>query len=291
MEIRGRDPRGRQTRGTLNPRWGIAFLMAVFIHTQACTPLLVVGSAVGFGVTYYSGNVAERTFTYELTKVWEATLGALDEMAITVVDKNQGESAWEIQARTDELGIEIAFDAVTPSTTKVKVNAARKSILRDMATATEIVAQINNQLVREEAKRPGQKSKGKVAGLNGNGRNQSTDGASTNATSSKETSGPARKFVEIRVDSANIRAEGTTASQVLVTLPRGMKLEKLAETPDWVKVRLASGVEGFIARRLVQEIDGVPQAAAGIAGATSPQTPSSPVAPNPVHAAEYAGSR
>lgn len=291
MEIRGRDPRGRQTRGTLNPRWGIAFLMAVFIHTQACTPLLVVGSAIGFGVTYYSGNVAERTFTYELTKVWEATVSALDEMAITVVDKNQGETAWEIQARTDELSIEIMFDAVTPSTTKVKVTAARNGILRDMATATEIVAQINNQLVREEAKRPAHKSKGKVAGLSGNDRKRSTNGASTNATSSKETSGPARRFVEIRVDSANIRAEGTTDSQVLVTLPRGTKLEQLAEMSDWVKVRLAGGLEGFIARRLVQEIDGIPQAGSGIAGAISPQTRSSPVTPSPIHPAEYAGSR
>jgi len=291
MEIRGRDPRGRQMRGTLNPRWGIALLTAVVIHTQACTPLLVVGSAIGFGVTYYSGNVAERTFTYELTKVWEATLGALDEMAITVVDKSQGESEWEIRARTDELNIEVMFDAVTPSTTKVKVNAAKKSLLRDMATATEIVAQIDNQLVREEARRPAQKSKGKAASLNGNDRKRSTNGASTNATSSKETSGSARRFVEISVGSANIRAEGTTGSQVLVTLPRGTRLEKLAETPDWVKIRLASGDEGFIARRLVQEVDGVPLAAAGTAGATFPQSPSSPEAPSPIQAPEYAGSR
>jgi hypothetical protein len=170
--------------------------------------------------------------------------------------------------------------------TKVKVNAARKSMLRDMATATEIVTQIDNQLVRQEAKRPGKKSKGKLAGLNGNDRKPST-----NTTSSKETSGPARRFVEIRVDSANIRAEGTTASQVLVTLPRGTKLESLAETPDWVNVRLASGVEGYIARRLVQEMDGVPLAGAGIVGATSPQPLRSPGAFNQPQAVEYTSSR
>jgi len=291
MEIRRRDPRGSQTRGMLSPRWGIAFLMAVSIHTQACTPLLVLGSAAAFGITYLSGNIAERTFTRELTEVWEASLSALDEMAIAVVDKNQGESAWEIHAKTDELTIEITFDAVTPSVTKVKVNAARKSMLRDMATATEIVAQIDNQLVREEARRTGKKSKGKLAGLNGNDRKPSTNGASTNTTSSKETTGPARRFVEIRVDSANIRAEGTTASQVLVTLPRGTKLERLAETPDWVNVRLASGVEGYIARRLVQEIDGVPQVAGGIAGATSAQPLGSPGPPNQIQAVDYIGSR
>jgi hypothetical protein len=93
------------------------------------------------------------------------------------------------------------------------------------------------------------------------------------------------------VDSANIRAEGTTASQVLVTLPRGTKLERLAETPDWVNVRLASGVEGYIARRLVQEIDGVPQVAGGIAGATSAQPLGSPGPPNQIQAVDYIGSR
>lgn len=275
----------------MSPRWGIPFLMAVFMLTQACTPLLVLGSAAALGITYLSGNIADRTFTYERAQVWEATHVALDEMAITVVDKSQEESAWEIHAKTDELNIEITLDAVTPSMTKVVVNAARKSLLRDMATATEIVAQINNQLVREEAKRPVQKSKGKLAGLNGNGRKPSTNGASTDGASSEETSGPTRRFVEIRVDSANIRAEGTTASQVLVTLPRGTKLEKLAETPAWVKVRLATGDKGFIARRLVQEIDGVPLAATGIAGAPSPQPLSSPVAPNQIQAVEYTGSR
>jgi hypothetical protein len=265
--------------------------MALSIHTQACTPLLVLGSAAAFGITYLSGNIAERTFTYELPQVWEATLGALDEMAIPVVDKTQGESAWEIQAQTDELNIGITFKAVTPSTTKVVVNAARKSLLRDMATATEIVAQIDNQLAREEARRPGKKSKGKLAGLNGNDRKQPTDGASTNAKSSKETSGPTRRFVEIKVDLANIRAEATTASQVLVTLPRGTRLEKLAQASDWVNVRLASGDEGFIARKLVQEVDGVAPAATGTAGAPSPQPLRSPGAFNQPQAVEYTGSR
>lgn len=225
------------------------FLIAVFVHNQGCAPLLAVGSAVGFGVNYYSNNVAERTFTAELPKVWDATLGALDEMAIPVVEKDRGDSQGEIQATTEELKIEIILSAVTPMTTRVKVNAAKPNLLRDLATATEIVERITNQLGKEQARKAVQTAKVGAADPTRHA-SPASDGPAPEVGRSP---GRAVGFVLIRVSAANIRVGASRNSKVLAILPRGARLEKIAESPGWVKVRLSSGAEGFIAQRLVHD--------------------------------------
>ncbi|MBI3085688.1 MAG: DUF3568 family protein [candidate division NC10 bacterium] len=225
------------------------FLIAVFVHNQGCAPLLAVGSAVGFGINYYSNNVAERTFTAELPKVWDATLGALDEMAIPVVEKDRGDSQGEIQATTEELKIEIILSAVTPMTTRVKVNAAKPNLLRDLATATEIVERITNQLGKEQARKAVQTAKVGAADPTRHA-SPASDGPAPEVGRSP---GRAVGFVLIRVSAANIRVGASRNSKVLAILPRGARLEKIAESPGWVKVRLSSGAEGFIAQRLVHD--------------------------------------
>ena len=227
------------------------FLIAVFVHNQGCAPLLAIGSAVGFGVSYYSNNVAERTFTAELPRVWDATLGALDEMAIAVVEKDRRDSQGEIQASTEELKIGIDFTATTPMTTRVKVNAAKPNLLRDLATATEIMDRISSQLGKEQARGTVQISR--VAATVATRQTPPTNAASD--PEAGPSPGRAVGFVLIRVSAANIRIAASRDSKVLAILRRGAKLEKIADAPGWVKVRLSSGAEGFIAQRLVHDLE------------------------------------
>ena len=251
--------------------------MAVLVYTQGCAPLLVVGSVAGFGASYYLNNVHDRTFTAELPKVWDATLGALDTMAITVVEKEQDERRGRIQATTDDLKVDIVFAAVTSMTTRVSVDAVKPYFARDKATAVEIVEQINAQLEKLLAEKNGQKSRARVAG-------QTPPLPPTNGNQASATSrSPAEEgeFVEIKVRAANVRAAASMNSQVLSTLPRGTRLERTAEVPPWVRVRLSSRAEGFIAQRLVQQAETLPPSNYVTSRAT----------PSPIPLAEDRGSR
>ena len=55
----------------------------------------------------------------------------------------------------------------------------------------------------------------------------------------------------ITIKNSNIRTEPTAKSQIITTIKKGTKLEKIGESPDWFKVRLPSGETGHIYRPLV----------------------------------------
>jgi hypothetical protein len=230
--------------------------VSVLISSQGCAAGLAAVSAIGFGLSYYSSNVAERSFTAELPRVWGATERALDEMAIPVVEKELGDGQGGIQATAIELEITIELKAVSPMTTRVGVNAAKPNLLRDMATATEILEQINAQLGKGQPGGTAQTSCGPAAG-------PTRQASATNGTSRTEAGvSPERPVgvVQIKVAAADIRVAADRSSKVLAVLQRGTKLEKIAESPGWVKVRLPDGAEGFIAQGLVNGIEEFPPA-------------------------------
>lgn len=248
------DVERRPAKRKLNPWWRPAFLVGLLLSAQGCTPLLVVGSAVGFGVSYYWDNVPDRTFTAELPKVWDATLKALDTMAITVGEKERDERQGKIQATTEGLKIDIVLTAVTPSTTRVSVDAAKPHFTRDRATAAEIVEQISIHLEKGQVAKNGQKNGNKVKAANLT-RQTSTNGNGTSPGSGGPSPGRGVGFVEIKVAAANIRDTASMDGKVLAVLPQGARLEKIADKSGWVKVRLSTGAEGYISQRLVQEMD------------------------------------
>jgi len=243
---------GRRKRGTLHPLRAAAFLAFVLVFSQGCAAVLAAGSAVAFGLTYYSSNVAERSFTAELPKVWDATLGALDEMAIPVLEKDLKGGGGGIQATATDLTIAIDLTAVTPMTTRVTVNAAKSNLLRDMATATEILERISGQLGKRLARGAPQISRAPTpAPVRPS---PAVNGASSAGT--RPASGRSAGLVQINATAANVRASAATDSRILAVLQQGTKLEKIGDTPGWVKVKLSDGAEGFIAQGLVIAVDG-----------------------------------
>jgi hypothetical protein len=242
---------GRGKEGTPNHLWALAFLASVLIFGQGCAAALAAGSAIGFGLSYYSSNVAERSFTAEMPRVWGATERALDEMVIQVVEKELGDGQGEIQAAATELTITIEVKAVSPMTTRVLVNAAQPNLLRDMATATEILEQINAQLGKGPPRGTAQVFRGPAT-------MPTRPASATNGASPPGTGvSPERPagLVRVKVTAANVRAAADRHSKVLAVLQQGTKLEKIAESPGWVKVRLPGGTEGFIAQGLVNAIE------------------------------------
>ncbi len=125
-----------------------ALLCAIILTGCSALPvalpfaLPIVVSGAGGGVAYTVTNVAYQTFSHPLADVEAATHDALKKMAIDELTTEDTEDGRRITAFTTHLNIYIDLERVTPAATKVKVNAKRGSVMKDKATATEIIRQV-----------------------------------------------------------------------------------------------------------------------------------------------------
>jgi len=122
-------------------KW-MLFLMLPMI--ASCTTVAVSGA--GMGIEYTLTNVAYRTFNFSLDQVNQATTLALKKMDIKIEGYRKTEEGSEIRASTKELQIIIDLEVITSKTTKIKVDARKGPILKDKATATEIIYQVDRIL-------------------------------------------------------------------------------------------------------------------------------------------------
>jgi hypothetical protein len=113
---------------------------ALPITLVSVLPVMVSGA--GGGIAYTMTNVAYQTFSYPIERVTASTHSALTKMEIAEDSTVEVEDGVEIVALTRKLTIYIEIEEITPSTTRVKVNAKRGTILKDKATATEVLVQI-----------------------------------------------------------------------------------------------------------------------------------------------------
>jgi hypothetical protein len=67
-------------------------------------------------------------------------------MDIKIIEDNKSEDGRTITADTEELDIVIDLEEVTSKTTKVKVDARKRVVLKDKATAAEIINQVGKIL-------------------------------------------------------------------------------------------------------------------------------------------------
>ena len=119
----------------------VLFLIPVL---TGCAALVVTGA--GIGVSYTLTNVAYRSFSSPLNQVHEATIAALKEMDIKIVDDIKVVNGRSITADTMGLDIVIDLERVTLKTTQIKVDARKNVLLKDKATAAEIINQVGKNL-------------------------------------------------------------------------------------------------------------------------------------------------
>ncbi|NIS63203.1 MAG: SH3 domain-containing protein [Proteobacteria bacterium] len=67
-----------------------------------------------------------------------------------------------------------------------------------------------------------------------------------------ETVGPLTQIVSVRGSVVNIRSGPGTTNKVIAKVRRGDELEVMGETLSWYNVKLSSGVEGWIYKKLVR---------------------------------------
>lgn len=145
-------PSNASNRGTLRRAvLGISTATILTIALAGCDPvsLTVLGVGGAAGVSHQMGGVAYRTFTEPLPKVKRATLGALQRMAIKVSDTSKTDTGEVIKATATNREIEIEFESLTPTTTRMRAIARKDGgIFVDAATAFEIISQTERMLER-----------------------------------------------------------------------------------------------------------------------------------------------
>jgi hypothetical protein len=121
------------------------FFIVLFLPiVSGCTAIALTGA--GAGISYTLSNVAYRSFSFPVDRVHQATIDALKKMDIKILDDSKSEEGRTITATTKELDIVIHLEEVTSKTTQVKVDARKRVVLKDKATAGEIINQVGKIL-------------------------------------------------------------------------------------------------------------------------------------------------
>jgi hypothetical protein len=126
-------------------RWmGRCMCAAAIAALPGCAAVAVTAVGVGMatGVSHTLSGIVYKTFAAPEAKVRRSTVAALARMQIKIVETKQDGIKQLINARAADRNIEIEIEALTPNTTRVTVTASKEgSLLRDSATATEIILQ------------------------------------------------------------------------------------------------------------------------------------------------------
>ena len=113
----------------------------------AAVALTALGVGMATGVGHTLGGMVYKTFTTPQANVKKATYSALGRMQIKVVNAKRNGTTETITAKAADREIEIELEALTPNTTRMLVVAKKDGgILRDGATATEIILQTEKQV-------------------------------------------------------------------------------------------------------------------------------------------------
>jgi Protein of unknown function (DUF3568) len=119
------------------------FLSVSFLIFTGCAivaPIAVTSTTMG--VAYYYMNVTEKTCVYDLETMNRASLMTLKRMGFKLGEQFKDEDGnRKILAETDGLGITVKLKKVTDKCTKMKVNVRKNVVIRDKATAAEIIMQ------------------------------------------------------------------------------------------------------------------------------------------------------
>ena len=108
----------------------------------AAVAVTAVGVGMATGVSHTLGGIVYKTFAAPEPKVRRSTMAALGRMKIDVIETTRDGNKDVIKARASDRNIEIEIESLTPKTTRITVTASIEgSLLRDSATATEIILQ------------------------------------------------------------------------------------------------------------------------------------------------------
>ncbi len=122
----------------------LILLSATAVNT-GCVGIFAAGVVTGAGqyIKYSMDCVASRTFMGDLQYVTSASIDALKEMKIQIDTVEWYKESTRIFAETKDLRIRVSLDPISDNTTKVSIDVSKYTVLKDKATASAIISQIN----------------------------------------------------------------------------------------------------------------------------------------------------
>lgn len=117
-------------------------LASLGLNGCAAVALTALGVGMATGVSHQLGGMVYKTFSTSQANVKRAAFGAMNRMQIKVTQSKRDGSNETIHAKAGDREIVIELEALTPATTRMKVQARQNGgILTDGATATEVILQ------------------------------------------------------------------------------------------------------------------------------------------------------
>lgn len=128
-------------------------LMVSILLLQGCAAaaLTAGGIAAGVGVNHTLSGITYKTVIAPLPNTRLAALKTLNRMEVDIKQDEETEDGWLITADAADRDINIQLESLTASTTRMRVTVDKNnSLLKDRATATEIIAQSVQRLEQDQ---------------------------------------------------------------------------------------------------------------------------------------------
>lgn len=132
-------------------------LSALILQGCAAIALTAGSIAAGTGIDHTLTGITYKTFNVPVNQLRLATLKTLHRLDMKVTDDSKTEEGRKIIATAVARKIEIEFEILTRRATRMRVIVSKGAILKDSATATEIIIQTAETLDRQTstARHPG----------------------------------------------------------------------------------------------------------------------------------------
>jgi hypothetical protein len=102
---------------------------------------IAAGTGAGVGAGHVLDTITYKTFSLPLAAVSRATVLTLDRLDMPVMTVQDTEEGQTIEAQAGERAVEIELDRMTTNATRMRVVVKKNFLIRDRATATEIILQ------------------------------------------------------------------------------------------------------------------------------------------------------
>jgi len=129
------------------------FLLILLIFSSGCAALAIsaAGAGAGIGIPYVFTDCADRTLNFSFDQVDRATPKVLKRLDIDLLMETEIENGKRITASTNNLDISIDMEKVTMRATRVVINAKKGTLIKDKATAEEIINQLEKSLATDKS--------------------------------------------------------------------------------------------------------------------------------------------
>ena len=107
---------------------------------------IVAGTGAGVGAGHTLDSITYKTFSVPLSGLSRAAIMTLDRLDMPVMEVEDTEEGQTITAEAGDRTVEIELDRLTTTASRMRVVVKKNILIRDRATATEIILQTDRTL-------------------------------------------------------------------------------------------------------------------------------------------------